>query len=102
MAEHKAEFGKDDFYHHEMELLHAELKEAAHDLQLALMIVYIQLMLPINLFHRYYFFKRTNRKSTGMTINDYLEYLTFFTTALTLYKQKQFEEIDKTNKYIDF
>ena len=28
MAEHKAEFGKDDFYHHEMELLHAELKEA--------------------------------------------------------------------------
>jgi hypothetical protein len=32
MLDHKAHFGKDEIYYAEMELLHAELLESAHDL----------------------------------------------------------------------
>ena len=41
MELHKEEFGKDDFYHHEMEILHYELHEAALDLQYALAVSYV-------------------------------------------------------------
>jgi hypothetical protein len=58
-------------------------------------------MLPINLFHRYFFFKKTNRKSTEMTINDQLEYVMFFVTGLVLYKWFDFINQDPTNGYID-
>jgi hypothetical protein len=99
MTEHKLLHGKDEIYKTEMGLLHSELKEAAHDLQLALLVVSIQLMLPINLFHKYYFFKKTNRKATGITINELMEYLMFFTTALTFYKWLDFQNKDLTNSY---
>ena len=65
MEVHRKEVGyKDDFYHHEMEILHYELHTAAFDLQYALMVSYVQLLLPINLYHRYFFFKKTNRQIT--------------------------------------
>ena len=41
MKDHKAIYGKDDFYHHEMEILHYELHHAAVDLQKALMVSYV-------------------------------------------------------------
>jgi hypothetical protein len=86
IREHKAAYGKDEIYYEDVEILHMELKEAALDLELALMVSFVQLMLPINLFHRYFFFKKTDRKSNGMTIIDQLEYLLFFTTCIVLYK----------------
>ena len=65
MEEHRREVGfKDDFYHHEMEILHYELKHAGKDLQKVLAVSYIQLLLPVNLWHRYFFFRKTNRKTT--------------------------------------
>ena len=86
MEDHRKVFGKDDFYHHEMEILHYDLHHAAVDLQKALVVSYVQLMLPINLFHRYWFLKKTNRKLTEVTINDQLEYFMFVVTAVTLYE----------------
>jgi hypothetical protein len=84
-----------------MTIFHEELIISAYELQLALMTSYISLMLPINLFHRYFFFKKTNRNATGATINDQLEYVMFFTTAMTLYKWFDLQTIDPSNKYHD-
>jgi hypothetical protein len=86
MKDHEEQFGKDDFYHHEMEILHTELIEAGHDLEMALLVVFIQLMTPINLLIRYFFFKKTNRKASGFTINDLLEFFMFIVTVVTLYE----------------
>jgi hypothetical protein len=102
MEEHRREVGfKDDFYYHEMELLHYDLHHAGLDLQKALAVSYIQLLLPVNLWHRYFFFRKTNRKTTQLTINDILEYVMFFITALTLYKWWDFTHYNPTNEYKD-
>ena len=58
-------------------------------------------MLPINLFHRYWFFKKTNRKVTETTINDIVDIALFGIISLSVWKWFDFIEIDHTNDYID-
>lgn len=58
-------------------------------------------MLPINLFHRYFFFKKTNRKVTEYTINDLLEYVMFVVIGLSIEKWYEMTDKDPTNDYID-
>ena len=58
-------------------------------------------MLPINLFHKYFFFRKTNRKVTEFTINDTLEYLMFFVIGLSIQKYMEYIKVDPTNDYID-
>ena len=59
------------------------------------------MMLPINLFHRYFFFRKTNRKVTEITINDTLEYIMFFVIGISIQKYIEFIKIDPTNEYKD-
>ena len=72
-------------YQHEVEILHYELKIAAHDLNEAMVISCIQLMFPINLLTKFYFLKATNRQDLQLTAQFLIEAVLFGLQIMWLY-----------------